>query len=48
LHSIVGIIVYDDYKLKRTKLITSAYLDGLNNVFDNKKPKNILYKEIIG
>ena len=47
LHSIVGIIVYDDYKLKRIKLITNAYLDGLNNVFDNKKPKNILYKEII-
>ena len=47
LHSIVGIIVYDDYKLKRIKLITNAYLDALNNVFDNKKPKKILYKEII-
>jgi len=48
LHSIVGIIVYDDYKLKRIKLITNAYLDGLNNVFDNKKPKKILYEEIRG
>ncbi len=47
LRSIVGIVVYDDHKLKRIKFITNAYLDGLNNVFDNKKPKNILYEEII-
>ena len=45
LHSIIGIVVYDDHKLKRIKLITSAYLDALNNVFDNKKPKIILYEE---
>ena len=38
-----GIIIFDDYKWKRFKLITSAYLDGLTGVFDSEKPKRILY-----
>jgi len=45
IRPIVGIILYDDHKYKRIKLILSAYLDGLKGEFDNKKPKRILYEE---
>jgi GT2 family glycosyltransferase len=40
---IVGIILFDDYKLKRIKLILNAYIAGLKGDFDNNKPKKILY-----
>jgi rhamnopyranosyl-N-acetylglucosaminyl-diphospho-decaprenol beta-1,3/1,4-galactofuranosyltransferase len=40
---ILGIILFDDNKLKRIKLVISAYLDGLRSNFDNYKPKRLLY-----
>ena len=40
--SSVGIILFDDNKLKRIKFIISAYIDGLKGNFDNGKPKRIL------
>jgi len=43
MRSIIGIILFDDNKLKRIKLIVSAYIDGLKGNFDNEKPKRILY-----
>lgn len=43
LISTLAIILFDDHKIKRVKFFTSAYLDGLNNNFDNEKPKRILY-----
>ena len=46
LRTVIGIIIYDNHKLRRIKFITNAYLDGLTGIFDNKKPKKILYKEI--
>ena len=44
IRSVIGVILFDDNKLKRIKLIVSAYIDGLKGDFDNKKPKRILYK----
>jgi len=44
IRSIIGVILFDDNKLKRIKLIVSAYIDGLKGNFDNKKPKRILYE----
>jgi len=44
IKSIVGVILFDDNKLKRIKLIVSAYIDGLKSNFDNEKPKRILYE----
>jgi len=43
--SIGAIILFDDHKFRRIIFITSAYLDGLKGIFDNKKPKRILYGE---
>lgn len=34
----IGIVLYDDHKLRRTNLLINAYADGLFNNFDNKKP----------
>ncbi|MGC9121183.1 MAG: glycosyltransferase family 2 protein [Sulfurihydrogenibium sp.] len=42
---ILGIIIYDEHKYKRIKLVLSAYFDGLKGEFDNSKPKRILYEE---
>lgn len=39
----IGILLLDDYKYRRIKLITCAYFDGLSNRFDNSRPKKILY-----
>ncbi len=44
VRTIVGVILYDDYKYKRIRLILSAYFDGLKGRFDNRKPKRILYE----
>ncbi|HED37854.1 MAG TPA: hypothetical protein ENI76_06380 [Ignavibacteria bacterium] len=44
LISIVGILLFDDYKFKRIKFIINAYYDGLKDKFDNEKPKRILYR----
>lgn len=41
--SIGAIILFDDHKLRRILFVTSAYIDGLRGVFDNEKPKKILY-----
>ncbi|WP_367883085.1 hypothetical protein [Thermococcus peptonophilus] len=43
LLSLVSIILFDDHKITRIYFISSAYLDGLMEIFDNKKPKRILY-----
>ncbi len=43
IKSMVGILVYDDYKFKRIRFIFNSYTDGLKNNFDNEKPKIILY-----
>ncbi|POZ89637.1 glycosyltransferase family 2 protein [Petrotoga halophila] len=40
--SIVGIILYDDHKIKRIKFVISSVLDGFTDTFDNDKPKRIL------
>ena len=45
IFSIGGIILFDDHKLRRIIFITSAYLDGLMGIFDNEKPKRILYRK---
>jgi len=42
--SVIGVILFDDNKPKRIKLIVSAYIDGLKGNFDNEKPKRILYE----
>lgn len=39
----VGVILWDDHKLRRIKLITNSFIDGLRGRFDNEKPKKILY-----
>jgi len=44
IRSVIGVILFDDNKLKRIKLIVSAYIDGLKGNFDNEKPKRILYE----
>ncbi|ASA78493.1 glycosyltransferase family 2 protein [Thermococcus sp. 5-4] len=41
--SIGAIILFHDHKFKRILFVTSAYLDGLRGIFDNEKPKRILY-----
>ena len=40
---LAGIILFDDNKLKRIKFVLSAFCDGMKGVFDNEKPKKILY-----
>ena len=43
LTSIAGVMLYDDNKVRRIMLISSAYIDGLRGNFDNDRPKRILY-----
>lgn len=43
IKELIGIIVYDDHKLKRIIFIIAAYSDGLKGELDNKKPQRILY-----
>lgn len=38
-----NIILFRDRIFKRIHFVTSAYIDGLKGIFDNKKPKEILY-----
>jgi len=42
---IFGIVLYDDNKYRRLRLVLNAYADGLRGKFDNEKPKRILYKK---
>lgn len=44
LMTIMGIILFDDNKIKRIKFYTNSYKDGFQSNFDNKKPKRILYE----
>jgi len=41
--SVGAIILLYDHKFRRIWFVTSAYLDGLRGIFDNEKPKRILY-----
>jgi len=43
IRSVIGVILFDNNKLRRIKLIVNAYIDGLKGNFDNEKPKRILY-----
>jgi rhamnopyranosyl-N-acetylglucosaminyl-diphospho-decaprenol beta-1,3/1,4-galactofuranosyltransferase len=38
---LLSILIYDDHKLLRIRLLTNAYCDGINGNFDNKKPKEL-------
>lgn len=40
---IISVILRDDNKFRRIKFYISAFNDGLRGVFDNEKPKRILY-----
>jgi len=44
IKKIIKIILFDDHKFKRIKLLLNAYVDGLIGNFDNEKPKKILSK----
>ena len=43
LLTIMGIIIFDDHKIKRIKFYTNSYKDGFKSIFDNEKAKKILY-----
>ncbi len=38
------VILFDDHKLRRMLFVTLAYMDGVRGIFDNEKPKRILYR----
>jgi GT2 family glycosyltransferase len=40
---IAGILVHDDHKIRRIRFVANQFLDGFRGVFDNDKPKRILY-----
>ena len=42
---IMGVVLYDDHKLRRIRLILEAYKNGLIGNFDNSIPKKILYRK---
>lgn len=44
IRSSLGIILRDDHKYRRIKFYFNAILDGILGIFDNNKPKKILYK----
>jgi len=46
--SIIGILLFDDNKIKRLNLLTFAIIDGLRGVFDNDKPFQLLYHRKAG
>lgn len=43
LKGVIKIVLVDDYKFRRIKLLLNAYWDGLKGNFDNYKAKKILY-----
>lgn len=43
LRAVAGVLLYDDCKVKRLNFLFNAYFDGLKGVFNNKKPKELLY-----
>jgi len=44
LLTVIGIILFDDHKLRRMRFFYNAYKDGFTSTFDNNKPKRILYE----
>lgn len=40
---VAGILLHDDHKARRIRFVFSQFLDGFRGVFDNDKPKRILY-----
>ena len=42
--TLIGIIIFDDNKIRRIRFYTNSYKDGLTSNFDNKKAKKILYE----
>jgi GT2 family glycosyltransferase len=40
---LLGIILFDNNKVKRMVFVFNAFFDGVRGVFDNEKPKKILY-----
>jgi GT2 family glycosyltransferase len=43
IRSFFGVLLFDDNKLRRIKLIMAAIIDAFCGSFDNNRPKNILY-----
>ena len=43
LMTLMGIILFDDHKIRRIRFYTNAYMDGFKSIFDNNKAKEILY-----
>ncbi|RAP45110.1 MAG: hypothetical protein BZ135_06500 [Methanosphaera sp. rholeuAM6] len=43
LLTLIGILIFDDHKIKRIQFYTNSYKDGFKSIFDNDKPKKILY-----
>jgi len=44
LRAVTSVLLFDrDHKWRRMRFLSSAYLDGLRGVFDNAKPRRILY-----
>jgi hypothetical protein len=43
LQKALAVLIYDDHKLRRFLLVTFAFLDGWRGIFDNERPKRILY-----
>ncbi len=44
IRHVIPVVLFDDNKFKRIQLLINAYIDGLKGVFDNDKPKRILYQ----
>jgi GT2 family glycosyltransferase len=44
LRAVASVLLFDrDHKWTRVRFLTNAYADGLRGVFDNAKPRRILY-----
>lgn len=43
LRKALAVLIYDDHKFRRFLMVTFAFLDGWRGVFDNDRPKRILY-----
>ncbi|MBN1374350.1 glycosyltransferase family 2 protein [Candidatus Dojkabacteria bacterium] len=46
LRTLTGVILFDDNKIRRTRMIVSAYGDGLSGRFDNNRSRTILYGKL--
>lgn len=43
IKEMISIILFDNNKFIRIKFISNAYFDGFKGIFDNEKPKKLLY-----